>query len=71
MWRALQICEGEYGFNEAGIVSKFSKPLAEANISIFNISTYFTDYALIAEHNVDNTMKNLTEKFDVLSTEDS
>lgn len=28
-------------------MSKFAAPLAEAKISIFNLSTYITDYALV------------------------
>jgi len=68
-WRALQICEGAYGFNESGIVSKFAGPLAEAKISIFNLSTYFTDYALVADKDFDNVMDKLKEKLDIITDE--
>jgi len=68
-WRALQICEGAYGFNESGIVSKFAGPLAEAKISIFNLSTYFTDYALVADKDFDHAMSKLKERFDIITDE--
>jgi len=69
-WRALQVCEGAYGFNESGIVSKFAGPLAEAGISIFNLSTYFTDYALVAEKDLEQAMSKLQEKFDIITDDE-
>jgi len=64
--QALQICEGAYGSHETGIVGIFSQPLAEAHISIFNLSTYLNDYTLVKESNVDLTVEKLREKFQIL-----
>jgi hypothetical protein len=69
VWHALQICEGAYGFNEAGIVSKFAQPVAEANISIFNLSTYFTDYILIEEKNLEASFQQLHSNFNIITDE--
>ncbi|PIS17200.1 MAG: ACT domain-containing protein [Candidatus Nealsonbacteria bacterium CG09_land_8_20_14_0_10_42_14] len=57
--RAFKV-EGPLGFSLTGIVSSLSKPLAEAGISIFYISTYETDYLLVEE-------KNLAKAVEVLS----
>ena len=49
-WRALKV-EGPLDFAMTGILANLTKPLAEANISVFALSTYDTDYLLI--HNTD------------------
>lgn len=56
--RAFKV-EGPLGFELTGIVSSLSKPLAEAKISIFYISTYETDYILVEEKNLAKTKKIL------------
>ncbi|MEM9735811.1 MAG: ACT domain-containing protein, partial [Pseudomonadota bacterium] len=38
---------GPFAFDEVGVVSGLSAPLAEARIGIFVISTYDTDYILV------------------------
>jgi hypothetical protein len=45
-WRALKL-EGPIPFGETGVVAGLSRPLAEAGIGIFVISTYDTDYLLV------------------------
>jgi len=52
-WRMLRI-EGSLSFGMVGVLSSISKPLAEAGISIFVISTYDTDYILVKEINLDS-----------------
>jgi len=47
-WRCFKLL-GPLPFSWVGILSKLSTMLAEANISIFAISTYDTDYILIKE----------------------
>jgi len=59
-WRAFKI-QGPLGFSLTGIVASLSKPLAEAEISIFYISTYETDYLLVEEKNLDKAKKALSE----------
>ena len=58
-WRAIRV-KGPLGFVMPGIVSSLSTPLAEAEISIFYISTYETDYLLVKEENLDKTVKILS-----------
>jgi hypothetical protein len=45
-WRILRL-EGPFDFNLVGILSGILAPLAQAEVSIFAISTYDTDYVLI------------------------
>lgn len=45
-WRILQV-EGPLDFDLTGILSRLTTPLAEAEISIFAVSTYDTDYVLV------------------------
>jgi len=52
------ILEGVYS---VGVISSLSKPLAENGISIFNISTYETNYILVEEKNLEKAIKVLSE----------
>jgi hypothetical protein len=45
-WRAFKV-EGPLDFSLTGILASLANPLAEAKISIFAISTYDTDYLLV------------------------
>jgi hypothetical protein len=47
-WRALKI-KGPLDFGQTGILASFSQTLAEANVSLFAISTFDTDYLLVPE----------------------
>ena len=62
--RAFRV-EGPLGFSLTGIVYSLSKPLAEANISIFYISTYETDYLLVEEKNLEKAKKILSKSCDI------
>lgn len=46
-------------FSLTGFISKISSALAEANISIFVISSYSTDHILIKKENLNQTLKIL------------
>lgn len=50
-WRAFKL-EGPTGMYSVGIIAALAVPLAEAGISIFNISTYETDYIMVEEKNL-------------------
>ena len=50
-WRALKI-QGPLDFSLVGILKSLTVILANAEISIFAISTYNTDYVLLKEHNL-------------------
>ena len=46
-WRILKV-HGPFVLSETGVLSALSVPLAEAKISLFAISTFDTDYLLVA-----------------------
>ena len=50
-WRAFEVL-GPLGFSLTGILSNISGVLAAADISIFAISTFDTDYILVKQTNV-------------------
>src|SRR5690348_16833153 len=45
-WRVLK-CEGPLHFGLSGIVASLAEPLANAQVAIFPIATYDTDYLLV------------------------
>jgi hypothetical protein len=47
-WRALRVV-GQLDFSLTGILASLATPLAAAEISIFALSTFDTDYVLVAE----------------------
>jgi hypothetical protein len=47
-WRGLRV-EGPLEFSELGVIASLAVPLAQAEISIFVLSTYDTDYLLVRE----------------------
>jgi len=59
-WRAFRLEGFIDGIYSVGIIASLSKPLAEAGISIFNISTYETNYVLVEEKNLDKATKILS-----------
>lgn len=56
--RLLQI-EGTLAFTLTGVLASVAGPLAEAEISIFAVSTYDTDYLLVSEEDLPATMEVL------------
>ena len=60
-WRAFNL-EGDVELASIGIIAALAKPLAEAGISIFNVSTYETNYILVEEKNLEKA-KNILSKF--------
>ncbi len=60
-WRLLKI-EGPLDFSLIGILSSISMTLAQEEISIFAISTYDTDYIMVKEKDLNNTVSALSNK---------
>ena len=58
-WRAFRLEGIIDGIYSVGVIASFSKPLADAGISIFNISTYETNYILVEEKNLKKAIKIL------------
>ena len=46
-WRLIAIGDGPLGFDECGIVSEFSQPLAANGIGLFYLSTFSSDYIMV------------------------
>ena len=59
-WRALGV-EGPLDFSLVGILAGATKPLAEAGVSVFAISTYDTDYILVKEESLETAKTALRE----------
>ncbi len=57
-WRALKV-EGPLDLALTGILASLADPLAQAQINLFAVATYDTDYLLVKEH-------YLTQACDVL-----
>jgi uncharacterized protein len=56
--RLLQI-EGTLAFALTGVLASVAEPLAKAEISIFAVSTYDTDYLLVSEKDLHRAMEVL------------
>ena len=50
-WRVLKV-HGPFVLSEIGVLSALATPLAEAKISLFAISTFDTDYLLVASESL-------------------
>jgi len=57
-WRALRVA-GPLDFSMVGVIATLTAALAAANISVFTISTFNTDYLLVKESNLDAAIKTL------------
>lgn len=53
--------EGPFAFDETGIALAVIRPLSEADIGIFLVSTFDTDYLLIKQESVDRARELLSE----------
>ena len=58
-WLALKL-QGPFPFSLTGILVSFLQPLAEAEIGIFAISTFDTDYVLVKSAHADAAVAALT-----------
>jgi len=57
-WRALKV-HGPFVLSEIGVLAALATPLAEAKISLFVISTFDTDYLLVASETLTAAMAAL------------
>ena len=57
-WKCLKV-KGPLDFNLTGILAGISDILAQANISIFAISTFDTDYILVRSHDLSSARTKL------------
>jgi hypothetical protein len=57
-WRAFKV-QGPLVMTLIGVIESVARPLAQANVSIFAISTYDTDYVLVHEPDFDKAVEAL------------
>jgi hypothetical protein len=57
-WVALKL-EGPFPFSMTGVLASFVQPLADAEIPIFAISTFDTDYVLIKRQDLERAVAAL------------
>ncbi|MBC8171047.1 MAG: ACT domain-containing protein [Anaerolineae bacterium] len=50
-YRCLRV-DGDLAFDEIGVVARVSKPLADAGLSLFLVSTHDRDYVLVRQHDL-------------------
>jgi len=58
-WRIFKI-EGPLDFRLIGVLVSVTKPLADAKVSIFSISTYDTDYVCVREADLEKAIGAIT-----------
>jgi hypothetical protein len=59
-WKCLKI-QGPLDFSEFGIISNLTSILAAAEISVFVLSTYETDFILVKRMNIEKAAKVLSD----------
>jgi hypothetical protein len=60
-WRALRV-EGEFELTTSfGVIAGVTSPLAAAEVSVFSISSYATDYLLVQESDLDRATRALRD----------
>jgi hypothetical protein len=57
-WRVLKV-HGPFVLTEIGVLASLASPLAEARVSLFAISTFDTDYLLVASETLSAAMAAL------------
>ncbi|KAF9927255.1 GATS protein-like 3 [Linnemannia zychae] len=65
IWRAVQIEPGESGLGAEEVISQVSKPLADINVSIMQISTYDADFTLLPECDLERALNFLASTFSI------
>jgi hypothetical protein len=58
-WSCMAV-DGPLGFTLVGVLASLLEPLAEAEISIFVVSTYDTDYLMVKEANLEQAVHSLS-----------
>ncbi len=59
-WRAIKV-QGPLDFSLTGILASIATPLASANIPLFAISTFDTDYILVKEQHIEHARSILEQ----------
>jgi hypothetical protein len=63
-WELIKVDDGPLGFSETGIVCSLAESLTD--VSLFYVSTFFTDYVLVEASNIEKAVTILRqENFEV------
>ena len=54
-WRCLR-AHGDLAFDEVGVVARLSKPLADAGLSLFLVSTHDRDYVFVQANDLEQAL---------------
>jgi uncharacterized protein len=57
-WRCIRV-QGQMKLGEVGVLAAISEPLAEAQVPLYAISTFNTDYVLVMEEHLVNAVQAL------------
>jgi hypothetical protein len=57
-WRGLQV-EGPLDLSLVGVLAGLTRPLADAGVNIFAVSTYDTDYLLVKQERLEEAVRAL------------
>lgn len=57
-YAGIQVC-GPLEFSEIGILASIALPLSEANVSLLSLSTFETDFVLVAQDDLDRALDAL------------
>src|SRR5262245_983421 len=57
-WRCLRL-QGPFALDETGVAAEFTRLLAAANVSVFVIATFDTDYVLVPEKSIERAVSAL------------
>jgi len=60
-WRIIQV-RGPLDLTQVGVLASLAKPLADAGISVFAVSTYDTDYLLVKGDALERTLVVLSAR---------
>src|ERR1051326_5001599 len=67
-WRCFKL-QGPFPFSLVGILNSVTGPLAQANLGIFAISTYETDYVLVKKEVLPQALSALTDAGHTIHTQ--
>ena len=57
-WRCLAL-QGPFALDQTGVAAEFTRVLAAANVSVFVIATFDTDYVLVPEKTIERAVSAL------------
>lgn len=66
-WRCLAL-QGPFALDQTGVAAEFTRVLAAANVSVFVIATFDTDYVLVPDRTIERAVAALRAAAHVVHT---